>query len=73
MKCKKDTRGDLIVGRAKISGYSVERMSARSGIKRSTMYNRIQFPGRLTLDELQNIDRTIGLTDEEIIKLVRNK
>ena len=73
MRCKKETRGDLIVGRAKISGYSVERMSARSGIKRSTMYNSIQFPGRLTLDELQNIDRTIGLTDEEIIKLVRNK
>ena len=63
----------MIVGRARMSGFNVERMSARSGIKLSTMYNRIQFPGRLTLDELQNIDRTIGLTDEEIIKLVRNK
>ena len=73
MKRKKDTRGDLIVGRARMSGYNVERMSARSGIKRSTMYSRLKLPGRLTLDELQNIDRTIGLTDEEILKLVRNR
>ena len=73
MRRKKETRGDLIVGRAKISGYSVEGMSARSGIKRSTMYSRLKLPGRLTLDELQNIDRTIGLTDEEILKLVRNR
>lgn len=72
-RCKKDTRGDLIIGRAKISGYSVERMSAKSGIKRSTMYSRLKLPGTLTLNELQNIDRTIGLTDEEIITLVRNK
>lgn len=70
---KKDTRGDLIIGRARISGFNVERMSARSGIKLSTMYKRIQLPGTLTLNELQNIDKTIGLTDEEIITLVRNK
>lgn len=70
---KKDTRGDLIIGRAKISGYSVERMSAKSGIKRSTMYSRLKLPGTLTLNELQNIDRTIGLTDEEILKLVREQ
>lgn len=72
-RCKKDTRGDLIIGRAKISGYSVERMSAKSGIKRSTMYSRLKLPGTLTLNELQNIDRTIGLTDEEILKLVRDQ
>ena len=73
MKRKKDTRGDLMVGRARMSGYNVERMSARSGIKLSTMYKRIRLPGTMTLDELQNIDKTIGLTDEEIITLVRNK
>lgn len=73
MKRKKETRGDLIVGRARMSGFNVERMSARSGIKLSTMYKRIQLPGTLTLNELQNIDKTIGLTDEEILKLVRDK
>ena len=73
MKRKKDTRGDLIVGRARMSGFNVERMSTRSGIKLSTMYKRIQLPGTMTLNELQNIDKTIGLTDEEIITLVRNK
>lgn len=73
MKRKKDTRGDLIVGRARMRGFNVERMSARSGIKLSTMYKRIKLPGTMTLNELQNIDKTIGLTDEEIITLVRNK
>ena len=73
MRRKKDTRGDLIVGRARMSGFNVERMSTRSGIKLSTMYKRIQLPGTMTLNELQNIDKTIGLTDEEIITLVRNK
>lgn len=73
MRRKKDTRGDLIVGRARMSGFNVERMSVRSGIKLSTMYKRIQLPGTMTLNELQNIDKAIGLTDEEIITLVRNK
>lgn len=72
-RCKKDTRGDLIIGRAKISGFNVERMSARSGIKLSTMYKRIQLPGTLTINELQNIDRAVKFTDEEILYLVRNK
>lgn len=73
MKRKKDTRGDLIVGRARMSGFNVERMSAKSGIKLSTMYKRIQLPGTLTINELQNIDKAVKFTDEEILYLVRNK
>lgn len=72
MKRKKDTRGDLIVGRARMSGFNVERMSARSGIKLSTMYKRIKLPGTMTINELQNIDRTVHFTTEEIVALVRN-
>lgn len=73
MRRKKDTRGDLIVGRARMSGFNVERMSAKSGIKLSTMYKRIQLPGTLTINELQNIDKAVKFTDEEILYLVRNK
>ena len=73
MKRKKDTRGDLIVGRARMSGYNVERMSTRSGMKLSTMYKRLKLPGTLTLNELQNIDKTIKFKDEEILALVRNQ
>lgn len=73
MKHKKDTRGDLIVGRARMSGFNVERMSARSGMKLSTMYKRLKLPGTLTLNELQNIDKTIKFKDEEILALVRDQ
>lgn len=72
MRRKKDTRGDLIVGRARMSGFNVERMSARSGIKLSTMYKRIQLPGTMTLNELQNIDKVIGFTIEELVMMIRN-
>lgn len=72
MRRKKDTRGDLIVGRARMSGFNVERMSARSGMKLSTMYKRIKLPGTMTIDELQNVDRVIGFTTEELVKLIRN-
>ena len=63
----------MIVGRARMSGFNVERMSAKSGIKLSTMYKRIQLPGTLTINELQNIDKAVKFTDEEILYLVRNK
>lgn len=72
MKRKKDTRGDLIVGRAKISGYNVDRLSARAGIKPSTMYKRIKLPGTMTLNELQNIDKVIEFPIEELVKLIRD-
>lgn len=69
---KKDTRGDLIIGRARMSGFNVERMSARSGIKLSTMYKRIQLPGTMTIDELTSIDKVVHFDDAEIIRLIRN-
>lgn len=72
MRRKKDTRGDLIVGRARMSGYNVERMSARAGIKPSTMYKRIKLPGTMTINELQSVDRVIGFTVEELVKMIRD-
>ena len=72
MKRKKDTRGDLIVGRARMSGFNVERMSARSGIKLSTMYKRIKLPGTMTINELTSIDKVVHFDDAEIIRLIRN-
>lgn len=72
MRRKKDPRGDLIVGRARMSGLSVERMSAKAGMPLSTMYKRIRLPGTLTVDELQNIDAAVHFTAEEILSLIRN-
>lgn len=69
----KETRGDLIVGRGRMSGFDVKRMSARAGMKLSTMYKRIRLPGTMTIDELQSIDRAVHFTDEEILQIVRNK
>ncbi len=72
MRHKKDPRGDLIVGRARTQGLNVERMSQKAGISLSTMYKRIRLPGTLTIDELQNIDKAVHFTTEEILLLVRN-
>lgn len=71
MKRKRDPRGDLMVGRAKISGYNVDRLSAKAGIKPSTMYKRIRLPGTMTINELQSVDRVIGFTIEELVQMIR--
>lgn len=68
----KDKRGDIIVGRARLSNLDVKRMAKRAGMCLSTVYKRIQLPGTMTVDELASIDRAVKFTDEEIIKLVRN-
>ena len=62
----------MIVGRARTQGLNVERMSQKAGISLSTMYKRIRLPGTLTIDELQNIDKAVHFTTEEILLLVRN-
>ena len=69
----KDRRGDMIVGRGRMSGFDVKRMSARAGIKLSTMYKRIREPWTMTIDELASLDRAVHFTDDEILRLVRNK
>ena len=68
----KDTRGDLIVGRARLSGLDVKRMAGKAGMCLSTVYKRIQLPGTMTIDELASIDRVVKFKDEELIRLVRN-
>jgi hypothetical protein len=72
MKRKKDTRGDLMMGRAKISGYDAAHLSARAGIKLSTLYKRIKLPGTMTINELRSVDRVIGFTVEELVKMIRD-
>lgn len=72
MRRKKDTRGDLMMGRAKISGYDAAHLSARAGIKPSTLYKRIKLPGTMTIDELTSIDKVVHFDDAEIIRLIRN-
>lgn len=69
----KEKRGDLIIGRARMNGFDVKRMTARSGMKLSTMYKRLRLPGTLTVDELGAIDKAIKLTDEELIRIIRNR
>jgi hypothetical protein len=72
MKRKKDTRGDLIVGRARINGIDVKRMASKAGLCLSTVYKRIQLPGTMTIDELTSIDKVVHFDDAEIIRLIRN-
>ncbi len=72
MRRKKDTRGDLMVGRARMSGYNVDRLGARAGIKPSTLYKRIKLPGTMTINELQSVDKVIGFTIEELVMMIRN-
>ena len=75
MRRKKDTRGDLIVGRARINGIDVKRMASKAGLCGlclSTVYKRIQLPGTMTIDELTSIDKVVHFDDAEIIRLIRN-
>lgn len=65
----KDARANLIAGRAKMSGLDIPQVAKKSGIPRSTLYSRLKHPGRLTLDELEAIDRVIGFETDEILTL----
>ena len=43
----------------------------RTGIERGTLYNRIKKPGDVKLSELGPLAEANGLTDEQIVKIVR--
>ena len=66
-------RENIIRGRAAMSGLDIPRVAKRSGIPKSTLYDRLKLPGRLTLDELQSLDKAVGFTAEEIVNLVRDR
>ena len=66
-------RANIIRGRASMAGLDIPRVAKKSGIPKSTMYDRLKTPGRITLDELQSLDKAVGFTAEEIVNLVRNR
>ena len=63
---KKDKRGDLIVGRARMNGLDVKTTARKSGMKLSTLYKRIRLPGTMTIDEFAALDRVIRFPDDEV-------
>lgn len=64
---------DIIVGRARISGFDTVRLAKKSGIALSTMYRRLKSPENFTLSELYFLDRIVHFSDEEILFFVRRK
>lgn len=64
---------DIIVGRARISGFDTISLSKKSGIALNTLYRRLRQPENFTLSELYFIDRLIHFSDEEILFFVRRK
>ena len=64
---------DIVIGRARISGFDPSRIAKRSGISLSTFYRRIRNPEYFTLGELYSIDKLIHFSDEEILFMVRRK
>ena len=64
---------DIIVGRARISGFDTVRLAQKSGIALSTMYRRLKSPENFTLSELYFLDRLVHFSDEEILFFVRRK
>lgn len=69
----KETRGNLIVGRARMNGLDVKRAASRAGIKLTTMYKRIRLPGTMTVDELTALDKAVKFTDDELLTIIRNR
>lgn len=41
----KDNRKDIIVGRARMKGYSVPELAKKVGIPESTLYRKLKIPG----------------------------
>ena len=66
-----DKRRDIIVGRARIAGYSIPELSKKTGIPESTLYRRLKNPGGVNLTELELIDEAVGFDNEELLYLIR--
>ncbi len=46
-------------------------LERQTGIKRRTLYDRIEKPGNIKLSELGQLVKMNDLTDEQIVKLIR--
>lgn len=67
----KDRRKDIIKGRARIAGLSVNELAIKTGLSLSTLYRKLKTPNSITLGEIELIDELIHFTDEEILYFVR--
>lgn len=65
-------RERIIRGRTAMAGLDIPRVAKRAGIPKSTLYNRLKLPGRLTLDEIRSLDRVVKFTPEELVSLIRD-
>ena len=66
-----DRRKDIIVGRARMSGFTVPDLAKRCGIAQSTLYRKLNHPGDISLMELELIDELVRFSDEEVLYFVR--
>lgn len=72
VKDYRDPAPALILSAAARRFLEVPDLIKRSGIKRSTMYNRMKNPGHITLEELRALDRASGgIPDEDVLTIVR--
>ncbi len=56
---------------AKVKIRSAPELAVRTGMKRSTAYARTKHPETMTLAELRSIVRVTNMSNEQIIRLVR--
>ncbi|WP_143322529.1 helix-turn-helix domain-containing protein [Clostridium sp. HBUAS56010] len=59
--------------RMEIKQISMKAMAKRLNKPKSTLYNRFANPGIIRLDDLWTLVSLLGLSDEEILQIVRGK
>lgn len=62
-----------IKNRMDLKRLSVKNISKRLNSPASTLYNRFANPEILRLDDLWNLTTILGLSDQEILQIVRGK
>ena len=67
----KDERRNIIVGKARMKGYSVPELAKKVGIPESTLYRKLKIPGGITLAELELLDEVVEFDDSEVLYFVR--
>lgn len=67
----RDNRKDIIIGRARMKGYSVPELAKKVGIPESTLYRKLKIPGGITLTELELLDEVVEFDDSEVLYFVR--
>ena len=68
-----DAQTVLFMEMAKMKIRTIPELSRRTGIKRTTAYERVNHPETMTVAELREIVRVTNMEDEQIAKIVRGK